>query len=152
MDDAGVSSYNHTGHVVADLERAQRFYEDVLGFTFWYELSPPDDATAQLLGLAPPLGMKAVYLTLDGFVLELMQFTAPGAASRHRDRSMDERGLTHVSISVEDIRATAAHAAAAGGEIVEGSDIGVAVFIRDPDGQLLELLPDGYGATRPPRP
>jgi len=28
--------YNHTGIVVTDLERSKRFYQDVLGFQFWY--------------------------------------------------------------------------------------------------------------------
>jgi lactoylglutathione lyase len=31
-----------------------------------------------------------------------------------------------------------------GGEVVESSNIGAAVFVRDPDGQLLELLPMTY--------
>jgi hypothetical protein len=31
-----------------------------------------------------------------------------------------------------------------GGEVVDGSNIGAAVFIRDPDGQLVELLPMAY--------
>jgi predicted enzyme related to lactoylglutathione lyase len=65
---------------------------------------------------------------------------------------MNEPGLTHLSISVDDIRATAARAVSHGGQIVEESDIGVALFIRDPDGQLLELLPTGYRDRLPPAP
>jgi hypothetical protein len=38
-----------------------------------------------------------------------------------------------------------------GGEIMEDSDLGVALLIRDPDGQLLELLSPGYPNSRPPR-
>jgi catechol 2,3-dioxygenase-like lactoylglutathione lyase family enzyme len=151
MDDARMSSFNHTGQVVTDLERSQRFYEEVLGFRYWYAIAPPDEPTAKLLGLAPPVGMQAVYLTLDGLVLELMQLTAPGATAEHRPRTMAEPGLTHLSISVDDVRATAARAVELGGAIVEDSDIGAALFIRDPDGQLVELLPTGYQQTRPPR-
>src|SRR5215210_3959143 len=143
MEDARMSSFNHTGQVVTDLERSQRFYEEVLGFRYWYRISPPDDPTAKLIGLAPPVGMQAVYLTLDGFVLELMQLTAPGATAAARKRTMAEPGLTHLSISVDDVRAAAVRAAELGGEVVEESDIGAALFIRDPDGQLIELLPDG---------
>jgi len=65
---------------------------------------------------------------------------------------MNEPGLTHLSISVDDVRGVAAKAIEYGGEIVEESDIGAALFIRDPDGQLLELLPIGFRETLPPKP
>jgi lactoylglutathione lyase len=151
-DDAAVPTCNHIGQVVTDLSRSRRFYEDVLGFRFWYELSPPDDPTAKLLGLTPPVGLHAVYLVLEEVVLELMQLTAPGATAAYRSRGMNEPGLTHLSVSVDDVRGTADRAAALGGDVVETSDIGAALFIRDPDGQLIELLPAGFSAHRPPRP
>lgn len=147
-----MTAYNHTGQVVTDLDRSKRFYQEVLGFAFWYEVTPPDDPTAKLTGLEPPLGMTASYLTLDGFVLELIQFAAPGATAAFSARRMNEPGLTHLSISVDNVRATAAKAAEYGGRIVEETDIGNAVFIRDPDGQLLELLPSGYQTRLPPKP
>jgi len=144
--------YNHTGQVVTDLERSKRFYQEVFGFEAWYEITPPDEATAKLNCLEPPLGITASYLVLDGFVLELMHYAAPGAAAPYRPRTMNEPGLTHLSISVEDVHATAAKAVEHGGEVVEDSDIGLALFIRDPDGQLLELLPLGYRDRLPPKP
>ena len=147
-----MGTYNHTGQIVTDLERARRFYQEVLGFRFWYQISPSDEATAKLTCLTPPLGVTAAYLTLDGFVLELMHYSAPGATAPFRPRTMNEPGLTHLSISVEDVRATAAKAAELGGQIVEESDVGVAMFIRDPDGQLLELLPASYRESLPPKP
>jgi predicted enzyme related to lactoylglutathione lyase len=65
---------------------------------------------------------------------------------------MNEPGLTHLSISVDDIAAAARRAVEHGGEIIEESDLGIALFIRDPDGQLLELLSTAYPLGRPPRP
>jgi predicted enzyme related to lactoylglutathione lyase len=65
---------------------------------------------------------------------------------------MNEPGLTHLSIAVDDIHATADKVAAHGGQVVDGTDIGVALFIRDPDGQLLELLPSSYREKLPPKP
>jgi lactoylglutathione lyase len=147
-----MGTYNHTGQVVTDLERSKRFYQEVLGFQFWYEISPPDAMTAKLNCLEPPLEITASYLTLDGFVLELMHYAAAGAAAPYAARAMNQPRLTHLSISVDDVRATAEKAAEYGGEIVEASDIGVALFIRDPDGQLLELLPATYRAGLPPKP
>jgi len=147
-----VPVYNHTGQVVADLERAKRFYTEVLGFTVWYDLELPDAASAKLLCLEPPLDSMTSYLTLDGFVLELIQFRADGATAPYQPRTFREPGLTHLSISVDNIKATAEKAVEYGGEIIDESDVGVALMIRDPDGQLLELLTAGFPGSRPPRP
>jgi catechol 2,3-dioxygenase-like lactoylglutathione lyase family enzyme len=147
-----VSIFNHTGLVVTDLDRSKRFYQEVLGFAFWHEIQPPDEFTAKLNCLDPPLGVTASYLVLDGMVLELLHYAAGGRDAPSRRRTMNEPGLTHLSISVPDIHATAAKAVAYGGKVVEESDIGVALFIRDPDGQLLELLPPSYRDMLPPRP
>jgi predicted enzyme related to lactoylglutathione lyase len=144
--------YNHTGQVVSDPQRSMRFYEEVLGFRYWYQVSPPDAGVAKLCSLPPPIGVTAYYLTLDGFVLELMHYAAPGGQAPYRARTMNEPGLTHLSISVEDIRATAARAVEFGGAIIEDSDLGVALMIRDPDGQLIELLGMDYPASRPVMP
>jgi catechol 2,3-dioxygenase-like lactoylglutathione lyase family enzyme len=147
-----VAIYNHTGQVVSDLERSKRFYVDVLGFKFWYEITPPDGPTAKLSGLTPPLGTTASYLTLNGFVLELMHYAADGATAPFRPRTMNEPGLTHLSISVDDVHATAEMVASHGGSIIEETDVGAAIFVRDPDGQLLELLPSSYREKLPPKP
>ena len=147
-----MGAYNHTGQVVTDLERAKRFYQEVLGFELWHEINPPDEVSAPLLGVTPPMGMTASYLTLDGFVLELIHFAAPGATQPYRARTMNEPGLTHLSISVDDIHATAAKAVEYGGQILPDTDIGNALFIRDPDGQLVELLPLAYRDRLPPKP
>ena len=147
-----VGVYNHTGQVVTDLERSKRFYREVFGFRPWYEITPPDEMTAKLNCMEPPLGVTASYLVLDGFVLELMYYAAPRAAAPYRPRTMNEPGLTHLSISVDDVHATARKAVEYGGQVIEESDIGVALFIRDPDGQLLELLPVTYRERLPPKP
>jgi lactoylglutathione lyase len=144
--------YNHIGLVVSDLQRSRQFYEQVLGFRVWYEDAPADGAVAKLLGLAPPLGAKTCYLTLGECSHELIHFSAPQAQVTRRPRSMDEVGLSHLSVSVGDIRSTAARAVECGGDIVEGSDLGLALLIRDPDGQLLELLSMDYPKSRPPQP
>jgi catechol 2,3-dioxygenase-like lactoylglutathione lyase family enzyme len=145
--------YNHTGLVVSDLARSKHFYREVLGFRPWYDDTTPDEAGAKLLGLEPPLELRLSYLVLGGCVLELISFGAPGALVAWRRRTMNEPGLTHLSVSVDDIEATAARAVELGGQVIEGSSLsGLAMFIRDPDGQLLELLSMRYPQNRPPRP
>jgi catechol 2,3-dioxygenase-like lactoylglutathione lyase family enzyme len=116
----------------------------VFGFTLEREINPPDESSARLLSLEPPLGMTAAYLVRDGLVLELLHFGARGQTQPFHARRMNEPGLTHISLSVEDIDATCARVSELGGEVIGSSNIGNAVFVRDPDGQLVELLPMTY--------
>jgi catechol 2,3-dioxygenase-like lactoylglutathione lyase family enzyme len=143
---------NHVGHVVADLERARAFYEEVLGFTFWFESTVPDEAAAKLLSLPAPLGVRLVYLTLGDFTLELIHYGADGATPDQLRREMNQVGLTHLSISVDAISDVAARAQACGAEVLEATNLGIALMVRDPDGQLVELLDPSYRQHLPPRP
>jgi lactoylglutathione lyase len=135
-------AFNHLGHCVTDLARSRRFYEELLGFSVEREIHPPDDPASTLLRLPKPLGMTALYLRRDGLVLELLHYTR--GTEPPRDRVMNEPGLTHISLSVEDIAGVSARVADYGGEVLADTDIGAGIFIRDPDGQLLELLPMSY--------
>lgn len=130
---------NHVGVCVTDLGRSRRFYEEALGFTFQRDLRPPDEITGRLLEVDAP-GLTAVYLTMGAFVLELLHFDRPGNPPARR-RTMHEPGLTHLSISTPDLPATLDRVRACGGTVVEATDVGLAVMVRDPDGQLIELLP-----------
>ena len=96
--------FNHVGLCVADRERSRRFYEGLLGFQFWWELEPPDNGTDQLLQLEKPVGLRATYLVRDGLVLELLDYSQR-AVRRGPVRSMDDVGLTHLSLSVSDLAA-----------------------------------------------
>jgi lactoylglutathione lyase len=139
-----VTAFNHVGQCVTDLERSKRFYCELLGFTLEREITPPDETSAQLMSLTPPLGMTAAYLVRDGLVLELLHYSASGQTQPFQPRAMNEPGLTHVSLSVDDIDDACARVAEYGGQVIDSSNIGAAVFIRDPDGQLVELLPMAY--------
>jgi lactoylglutathione lyase len=87
------------------------------------------------------VGMTAVYLERDGFVLELLHFDREGNQPR-RERDFTEPGLTHLSFSVDDLASAKARVVELGGEVLEDTDVGgLAVMVRDPDGQLVELLP-----------
>ena len=130
---------NHVGLCVTDLARSRRFYEEALGFTFDRSLQPPDAVCATLLGVEPPVGLTAVYLTRGGFTLELLHYDRPGNPAARR-RALVEPGLTHLSLDTDDLEGTKVRVAGCGGAVVTTSDVGVAVMVRDPDGQLLELI------------
>jgi lactoylglutathione lyase len=132
---------NHVGQCVADLDRATRFYVELLGFTVDRRLSVPDEGAGPLLGIAPPVGLTAVYLRRGDFQLELLAYDRPGNPP-YQPRAMNEPGLTHLSYSVDDLDGTVDRVTALGGEVV--TRLPFAAMVRDPDGQLLELLPMAY--------
>ena len=148
------SVFNHVGLCVTDLERARRFYEEALGFQHWWAIAPPDDRIAGLLQLEPPLDLKAVYLVRDGLVLELLGYRE-GRTEPWTKRSMAEPGLTHISLTVDDLEAAMRAVEECGGEAIrETHRGGGGVMVRDPDGQLIELMPAGWQEKDlpPPRP
>ena len=131
---------NHVGLCVTDLEVSRRFYEESLGFVFQRDLRPPDGPTAPLLQIDEPVGLTAVYLTLGEFVLELLHYERPGNPP-FRPRAFNEPGLTHLSITTDDLPGVLDRVRECGGDVLAETDIGLAIMVRDPDGQLIELLP-----------
>jgi catechol 2,3-dioxygenase-like lactoylglutathione lyase family enzyme len=134
-----MAAWNHLGQCVSDLDRSRQFYESVFGFIVEREIYPPDVPSDRLLGLKAPLGMTACYLRLDSLVLELLHFSEVDL-SKSKTRVMNETGLTHLSLSVEDLSATCVRVEEFGGQVIKETDISVGIFVRDPDGQLIELL------------
>lgn len=135
--------WNHVGHHVADLDRAVAFYEGVFGFVERNRIQVPDSASSTLLRVTEPVGLTAVYLVLGEVVLELLHFDRAGNQSV-RERPFTEPGLTHVSFTVDDVAHACSRVRALGGEVLEDTDMwGRAVLVRDPDGQILELLAPG---------
>jgi len=142
VSDASRAVVNHVGLGVTDLERAQRFYTEVLGFEVDRVLQLPDAGSGPFLGVDPPVNLTAVYLVRDAFVLELLHFDRPGNQPA-ADRTFTQPGLTHLSFSVDDLPAALDQVVALGGEVVTSMG-GQAAMVRDPDGQLLELMPMAY--------
>ena len=143
--------FNHVGLCVTDRDRSRRFYEELLGFRFWWDLDLPDEGTAALLQLDGPIGVRATYLLRDGFVLELIDYSQRKPQVREK-RVMDEVGLTHISLSVSELGGVLSQVEAFGGSLVEGATSEHFAMIRDPDGQLIELLPDSWLANLPAKP
>lgn len=129
---------SHVGLRVRDLDRSKAFYE-ALGFTEVNRLTVPDQMAEGLLGLAPPIGFEAVYLRNGGVVLQLLTFSGYPAPDEP-ERGLVGAGLTHLSIAVADVAAAQDAVRGAGGTVVADPGGGFACMVRDPDGQLLELV------------
>jgi catechol 2,3-dioxygenase-like lactoylglutathione lyase family enzyme len=144
-DTASPLMFNHIGHAVTDLGRSRAFYEEALGFDFWRQLELPDQPSGRILRLPSPLGLTVCYLRGGGIVLELLHFAGEGAHPVNpRSRPMNEIGLTHLSLSVGDLAETCQLVARFGGLVLEDTDMGTGIFVRDPDHQLIELMTMSY--------
>lgn len=131
--------FSHVGQCVRDLDATRVFYVEVLGFEEVMDMDVGGSQSATLLRLPDPVGLRAIYLRRDGFVLELLAFTEPEPLAR-RDRPIIEPGLTHVSFGVDDLDEACAAVVAHGGTVLNESRLPTAVFVTDPDGQMVELL------------
>jgi catechol 2,3-dioxygenase-like lactoylglutathione lyase family enzyme len=134
---------SHVGLCVTDLERSRRFYEDVFGFRAAFDFKTDDEATARLLGLTPPIALTAVYLRIPGLLLELLDIQSAAPAPQRMRRVLNEPGLTHLSLFVDDVAAVLVAVSRCGGRVREETNIGAAVFVEDPDGQAIEVLQAG---------
>lgn len=139
--------FSHLGQCVRDLDAARRFYVEVFGFEEVLDLDVGGSQSAQLLRLPEPLALRAVYLRRDGLVLELLAFTEP-EPHETTERSLLEPGLTHLSFGVDDVDATCAAVVEHGGEVLADTRLPSAVFVRDCEGQLIELLAGDTFARR----
>ena len=137
--------------VVADLDRAEAFYRDALGFR------AVGRRRADLRGLgAGPLRADEAVMRLGEQEVALVRFTRPGRrypASSHSD----DAWFQHIAVVVSDMDAAYAQLSAAGGwqpitregpQELPPENGGVRAFkFRDPDGHPVELLwfPPGQG-------
>jgi catechol 2,3-dioxygenase-like lactoylglutathione lyase family enzyme len=135
----------HVGIVVQDMERCLGFYRDVLGLTVKVAAEESGHFIDALLGevgvqvrtvkLAAPKGQA---------MIELLEFRSPPADVR-RPITVKTPGMTHVALTVADIDGLALRLIDAGAVFIGAPRIspdgGVkAAYVRDPEGNLLELV------------
>lgn len=145
----------HIGICVTDLERALRFYRDLLGFRYRSELDVRGEPSETLLALHD-VDLKAVYLERDGTRIELLHYASPAPVGDGSPRPMNGRGLTHLSLRVSDLAGTIESLRAGGVRILDHTRIDIpefksgAVFVCDPDGTLIELVESPADLEAPP--
>jgi catechol 2,3-dioxygenase len=125
----------NVGHVVLkvrDLERAARFYRDVLGLR---------EVARGTFG-----GRMAFFSATGGNHHDIALFEVGPDAAPHEDNRV---GLYHVALRIgntlEELRAAKAHLAASGVADLRLRDHAVSqsIYLNDPDGNGLELYVDG---------
>ncbi len=139
-------SFSHLGICVSDLGASLRFYCEGLGFaeTAAHEVGEEFAALMEVEGVR----LRSRMIARDGVTIELLGFDAPGATGDGSRRPMNQLGLTHLSLRVADVEATAARIESLGGSVVPGTrttiPFGAApldfVYCTDPDGVRIELM------------
>jgi catechol 2,3-dioxygenase-like lactoylglutathione lyase family enzyme len=145
---AEVETVQHTGFTVRDLDRSIGFYRDVLGFEVFGEGEREGGYFAVIVGYPEvKVRMALVRPPGSGHHLELFQYVSP----EPRTVDLEPRlvGATHVCLIVDDLPALYERLAAAGVdtfltppvEVDHGINAGGwALYMRDPDGIILELF------------
>jgi glyoxylase I family protein len=138
------STFSHVGICVSDLDRSVRFYCEALGFTL-AESHTVGDEFGQLMEIDEEVVLQSQFIRKDGMTIELLKFHSPGEEGDGGRRRMNARGLTHLSIRVDDVDAVATAIFALGGEVIMESRTTLAsdldfVYCTDPDGTRIELM------------
>jgi len=136
----------NVGIAVADLDKATKFYTEAFGFT----APKPVKIGAFLSGLmeVENLDMTIQFLESGGTTrLELLHFGNPKATGDGNRHPINVRGLSHIQLRVPDVKAAMDKVTKAGGKVIDSTLLKdkdgkiLAVFVVDPDGTRLELVP-----------
>lgn len=137
-----IRAIDHVVLRVRDVERALRFYCDVLHCT--------EERRSDALGL--------LQLRAGSSLIDLVDVAGPlgklgGPPPGENARNMDHLALRLAAFDEAAIRAHLLRCGVAPGEVGQryGADgLGPSLYIRDPEGNVVELKGPGDGATRNP--
>lgn len=122
-----VTGLSHVGIRVHDLARSRAFYES-LGFVFQWGPFGPE----RVVGMRHAGGLEI------NLIVNAPDATAPNILM---DVPRKHAGFTHVALAVRDLEQTEA-ALGAAGIAISGRRGERALFVRDPDGNVIELAAD----------
>ena len=139
-----IQSIHHTGISTPDLERAIRFYRDLLGFEVLtrFTMPPGSPGMDEMLAL-PDVGFSAALMRLGRTMIEVFEFSDPEPARAVPRRPVCDHGLTHLCFQVDDVQAEYMRLRAAGMVFhcaPQSGDGATYVYGRDPDGNAIELI------------
>ncbi|MGR3372399.1 antibiotic biosynthesis monooxygenase [Pseudooceanicola nanhaiensis] len=159
----GIRGVDHAGMTVPDIAAATRFLADAFGAVTLYDVLPKDgpdmegEGPQAELGLAP--GTRIVHMRLlrlgNGPCLELFEMEGGRQSDPAR---LQDMGLTHLGLYVDDIDAACTAFTAAGGTLLKGphplanqedAEGNAGVYGHAPWGTLIELLTYPAGIDLP---
>jgi catechol 2,3-dioxygenase-like lactoylglutathione lyase family enzyme len=138
----------HTGLTVSDLDRSIGFYRDALGFEVVMQQEKQGGYLGAIVGY-PDAHVRMAHLALPGSAhrIELFEYLEPRSAPRTTEPR--DVGVTHVCLTVDDLQSLYDRLRESGAcsflsppvEVDTGANRGgSALYLRDPDGILVELF------------
>lgn len=125
-----IKSVDHIAVMTTDVERAARFYTEVLGFKETFRLETPHSGTI-------------VFVSVNGTKLELFG----GGKPKDPGEGEGKVGFPHVALLVDDVDAEHERLSALGVEFdtpPTDAEAGIRLaFFKDPDGNRLEIITFG---------
>jgi catechol 2,3-dioxygenase-like lactoylglutathione lyase family enzyme len=134
---------HHHGISVTDLDRAVEFYRSVFGFELVDRYSLSDDALAAAIGVE---AAAAEFAQLDAGAARVELVEYEGASGRPERETASDVGATHLGLHTEDVDAVYDSLPDDVETISDPQTTGSGtriLFVRDPDGNLIELLETG---------
>jgi len=136
-----IDGAHHYGITVSDLDRSIEFYRDTLGLDVAMTDRLEGEEISKQVGIDGTV-LRIAHLDVEGCLLELLEYEEPGS-DEPRDISNNDVGAAHFCIAVDDLEAVYDGLKADVEFISEPVTLGngaVGVYLRDPDGNPLELL------------
>ncbi len=140
------TTFSHFGICVSDLDRSIRFYCEGLGF----ERAEHHDIGGEFASLLEldHVRLRSQFLRREGTAMELLAFAEPSPIGKPVRRPINQLGLTHLSIRVDDVPGTATRLESLGGAVVTSTrtifELGGTsldfLYCTDPDGTRIELM------------
>lgn len=141
----------HIGITVSDMDQSIAFYRDILGLTFQGELLM-EGPEADLLFARPHSKARVAYLNGSDAIMappvELIQFVDYKAAAN--EATLQQTSISEICFRVNDIEAVYKHLLANHVECLSapqafdftsaGFGKSKAIYFKDPDGIILELM------------
>lgn len=143
-DPRTVVRIDHVGLSTADIRRSIHFYHDLLGM----ELSEPEDSIENqkpydnIFGLTN-VKAKSAMLRLGTMQIELFEFERPRGKTPDLTQPVNNPRIYHICFEVKDLDREYQRLKAAGVPFISAPQdfsIAKAVYGRDPDGNVVELL------------
>lgn len=139
----GNRMFHHSGLRVSDIDRASRFYVEAFEGRLMHKPVLQQGETAEMvMGTAPGVGFKFVYIAFENGAVELFEFVGD-PAPEWTPPSVPGR-VPHFALDCDDVRATVARVEAAGGrhlwDDVQDWGASQVTFVADLDGNAIELL------------
>jgi len=139
-----ITGVRHTGIVVTDMEKALRFYRDLLGLKVARDFKEEGDYIDSISGLSG-VRLRMVKLTADnGTMVELLQYLS------HPREACDNPqicyiGCSHIAFTVDDIDKEYARLSKNGVKFncppyISPDGYAKVTFCHDPDGTSIELV------------